>query len=965
MRHLRASTAVAALVLLVGAVLPGFAQQRGLDHDDVLQWKIVDDPSLSPDGEWLAFVLTPMEGDPALTLKAADGDGAALTVRGTGPTFTSDSRHLVYAVPAPESEVDALRLEGKQDEELPKNALAVADIAAVFVDREARLTGIRDLGPVESYEVADEGGWVAYVPAEEEGADETEESEAEPAAGEPARQSEAGESGTEAEGDSDDDKEDGSTLALLNLATGDETRYALVADYEFAEEASVLAFTTSTRDGSGDGAYVVPLDDVTRRALLEGEGRYEQLALSKDGAQVAFLTDRGDVEADQPAFSLYRAGAPGWQAEPLAASGTDGLPDGWWVSEHGDVRFSEGGTLLLFGTAPRPEPEAEDETLEEDRVTLDIWNWKDAYLQPMQLVQAEDERKRTYAAAVHLDTGSVVQLGTIDVPTVRLAAETDAQHALGVTDRPYRQLLSWDGRYNDLYAVDLGTGEHRRIADKVGRFARAAISPAGKYAAWWNGAERQWKVARLDEGEPLTASAAVPHPVWNELDDHPHDPPPYGSAGWTADDGAFLFYDRFDVWRFEPDSGRTVNLTAGAGRAAQVRFRHARTEPELDHIPKGETLWQAFHDKNKQGGFYRGRTDREASPVEIVMADKSFRLRGKAKDANRWLLTREDFGEFPDLWVTDGEIGDMKRVSDANPQQADYRWGSAELVEWTSNDGVELQGMLFKPDGFDSSEQYPLLVYFYERMSDGLNTWRTPRPGSSSVSVPFYVSRGYVMFIPDIPYEIGYPGESALDAVVPGVLSLLDEGFIDRDRIGVQGHSWGGYQIAYMVTKTDLFAAAEAGAPVSNMTSAYGGIRWQTGMSRMFQYERTQSRIGGSLWEATSEYLHNSPLFYADKIRTPVLMMHNDDDGAVPWYQGIELFVALRRLQKPAWLLNYNGEGHGLRRDANRKDWAVRMQQFFDHYLQDAPAPVWMEKGVPAVDKGRTLGTELVPPGSP
>ena len=289
MRHLRASTAVAALVLLVGAVLPGFAQQRGLDHDDVLQWKVVDDPSLSPDGEWLVFVLTPMEGGPALTLKAADSDGAALTVRGTGPTFTSDSRHLVYAVPAPESEIDALRREGKQDEELPKNALAVADIAAVFVDGEARLTGIRDLGPVESYEVADEGSWVAYVPAEaeEEGADGTGESEAETAAGEPARPSKASESGTEAEGDSEDEREDGSTLVLLNLATGDETRYDLVADYEFAEEASVLAFTTSTRDGSGDGAYVVPLDDVTRRALLEGEGRYEQLALSKDGAQVA------------------------------------------------------------------------------------------------------------------------------------------------------------------------------------------------------------------------------------------------------------------------------------------------------------------------------------------------------------------------------------------------------------------------------------------------------------------------------------------------------------------------------------------------------------------------------------------------------------------------------------------------------------------------------------------------------
>ena len=968
MRHPHARTSVVALAtvaLFLAAVLPAPAQQRALDHDDVLHWNTVDDPSLSPDGNWLAFVQAPMEGDPTLTLKAATADGPALTVRGTGPTFTSDSRHLVFAVPAPESDVDALKREGKEGENLPKDTLAVADIAAVFVDGEARLAGIRDLGPVESYEVAGEESWVAYVPAEEDGADGPEESEAETAAGESARQGEASGSGTEAEVDSDDEKEDGSTLVLLNLATGDETRYDLVADYEFAEEAAVLAFTASTKDGSGDGAYVVPLDDVARRALIEGEGRYEQLALSKDGAQVAFLSDRDDSAAEQPEFTLYRAGEPDWRAEPLAASRTDGVPDGWWVSEHGDVRFSEGGALLRFGTAPRPAPEAEDETLEEDRATLDVWNWKDPYLQPMQLVQADDERKRTYAAAVHQDGGSVVQLGTTAVPTVRFAAEADAGHALGVTDKPFRQLLSWDGRYNDLYAIDLAGGEHRPIAKKVGRFARAAISPAGKYAAWWSGAERQWKVARLDGGEPLTASAEVPHPVWNELDDHPHDPPSYGSAGWTADDRAFLFYDRFDVWRFEPESGRTVNLTAGAGRGSQIRFRHARTEPELDHVPEGEALWRAFHDKNKQGGFYRGRTDREASPAEVVMADKSFRLRGKAEDANRWLLTREDFREFPDLWVTDGGITDMQQVSDANPQQKDYRWGSAELVEWISNDGVELQGMLFKPDGFDSSQEYPLLVYFYERMSDGLYTWRTPRPGSSSVSVPFYVSRGYVMFIPDIPYEIGYPGESALDAVVPGVLSLLDEGFIDRERIGVQGHSWGGYQIAYMITKTDLFAAAEAGAPVSNMTSAYGGIRWQTGMSRMFQYERTQSRIGGSLWEATSEYLHNSPLFYADKIRTPVLMMHNDDDGAVPWYQGIELFVALRRLQKPAWLLNYNGEGHGLRRDANRKDWAVRMQQFFDHYLQNAPAPVWMEEGVPAVDKGRTLGTELVTPGSP
>ncbi|MDE0649443.1 MAG: prolyl oligopeptidase family serine peptidase, partial [Gammaproteobacteria bacterium] len=257
------------------------------------------------------------------------------------------------------------------------------------------------------------------------------------------------------------------------------------------------------------------------------------------------------------------------------------------------------------------------------------------------------------------------------------------------------------------------------------------------------------------------------------------------------------------------------------------------------------------------------------------------------------------------------------------------------------------------------SEEYPMMVYFYERSSDGLYGYTAPAPGSSSINRSFYVSRGYLLFVPDIPYRDGYPGESALDAVVPGVLELVEEGFVDADRIGVQGHSWGGYQIAYMVTRTDLFAAAEAGAPVSNMISAYGGIRWQSGRSRAVQYERGQSRIGGSLWEYPLRFIENSPIFTADKINTPILMLHNDEDGAVPWYQGIELFVALRRLGKPVWMLNYNGEAHGLRQRHNQKDWAIRMQQFFDHYLKGAPAPVWMEEGVPAIMKGRTLGLEL------
>ena len=311
----------------------------------------------------------------------------------------------------------------------------------------------------------------------------------------------------------------------------------------------------------------------------------------------------------------------------------------------------------------------------------------------------------------------------------------------------------------------------------------------------------------------------------------------------------------------------------------------------------------------------------------------------------------------------DLDFGDAREISDANPQQSEYVWAIAELARWRSLDGEELQGLVHKPEDFDPARKYPMIVYFYERNSDNLHEHYPPLPHRSVIRPTFYASRGYVVFIPDLVYTVGYPGESALDYVLPGVLSILDRGFIDPARIGVQGHSWGGYQIAYLVTRTNIFRAAAGGAPVSNMTSAYGGIRWGSGLSRMFQYERTQSRIGGSLWEMPLRYIENSPIFMADRVETPLLMMHNDHDGAVPWEQGIEMFVALRRLNKPAWLVNYNDEPHWPLPFRKRRDWNIRMQQYFDHYLMDAPPAEWMVRGVPAVDKGRDLGLELVTDG--
>ncbi|MDD2420326.1 MAG: prolyl oligopeptidase family serine peptidase, partial [Bacteroidales bacterium] len=290
------------------------------------------------------------------------------------------------------------------------------------------------------------------------------------------------------------------------------------------------------------------------------------------------------------------------------------------------------------------------------------------------------------------------------------------------------------------------------------------------------------------------------------------------------------------------------------------------------------------------------------------------------------------------------------KITEANGQQGDFIWGSAELVEWTSYDGVQLQGVVYKPENHDPLKRYPVIVNFYDKNSATLHSYRTPEAHRSTVDYHWYNSHGYVIFNPDVVYKDGYPGESAFNAVMPGISKLIEEGIADPERIGAQGHSWGGYQVAYLATRTNLFAAIESGAPVVNMYSAYGGIRWGTGLNRSFQYEHQQSRIGKTPWESPLRYMENSPIFTMDKVNTPILIMHNDQDGHVPWYQGIEFFVALKRLRKPVWLLNYTGEVHWPQKLKNKIDFQLRMKQFFDHYLKDAPAPQWMEPGISAIE---------------
>ncbi len=935
-----------------------FAQQkRPLDHDVYDGWKSIQEQRVSNDGRWVLYVLDPQEGDSELHVRDLRSNVDHVVPRGKAARFGHDNRYVVFVIKPELALVREHQAENGGVEGEPKDSLGFLDLRSGEIERVER---------VKSYKLPDdEGGWVAYLLEEERAETDTTESEIEEV-GEPG----AGQgSGREVRAEDDDEeKEAGTVLVLRELTSGVERRYENVMEYEFAKDGGRLAYTASSKDSTADGAFLVAVGSVEPTTVLSGPGDYGSPTFDASGEQIAFLANLEDYSADQPAFSLYHYRVGDETATAVASEGRAGIPEDWWVSENGELSFSEDGTRLFFGTAPRPEPEPEEEPPEWEEVKVDIWNWRDPLLQPNQLVQLENELNRTYQAVVHLSGGRVVQLAREDMPNVEVGSNGDVDVALAVTNMPYRQRISWDSpAYYDVYLVDVNSGNRRMVLEELqGR--GADISPGGDYFTWWDGHDLAWYAMSTEGGEPINLTSGIPHPVHDESDDYPMIPGSYGSAGWTDHDGLFLLYDKYDVWAVDPTGTQGPrSVTEGAGRRDNLRFRYVSVDPDEEFVAEDDPLLlSAFDMDNKDAGFYRDRVSGEGQPERLIMVAKSFggRWTGprviKAEDANVYIYTQQSFQEFPDLWASNLSFGNRRKVSDANPQLAEYLWGTAELTHWQSTDGEPLTGLLYKPENFDPNQKYPMMVYFYETYSDRLHSFHSPFGGGSSISESFYVSRGYVVFVPDIHYRVGYPGESAFDCVVSGVQSVVAQGFVDSDRIGVQGHSWGGYQIAYLVTKTDIFAAAEAGAPVVNMTSAYGGIRWASGLSRMMQYERTQSRIGGSLWEELPLYLENSPLFSADRVNTPVLMLHNDEDGAVPWYQGIEYFVALRRLHKPAWLFNYNGEAHGLRKYQNQKDWQVRMQQYFDHYLKDSPAPVWLVEGVPAVKKDKTLGLELV-----
>ncbi len=637
---LRTAAAGLTLALAVTAPLLTAQAQKPLDHSDYDVWNRIEGERLTPDGNWVAYSLVPGDGDRTLVLRETRGSGEWIRPRGAEARFTANSRWAVFSVEPSQEAVDAAKDEGKEGEALPKDSLAVVDLQAL-------VPGVDPGGfvaeRVRSFDVpAAAGEWVAYLLEALPRDDEAEE-----------------------EAEADDEgmgKAEGTQLVLRHLPSDREFRFRDVTDYHFAPDGLALFYAAGNEEGTADGVYRVEVESGTVTPLITGEGEYAQLVLDETGTRAAFVTNRDDWGADPPSFALYVDDAR------VAKEGDPGIPEGWWVNQKGDVTFSEDGTKVFFGTAPRPAPEPDKKADEKDEVALDVWNWQDPYIMSMQLVQADQERDRAYTAVVSADGGPVVQLGTPGVPNVTLGSGGDAAVALGTTDVPYRQLLSWDGGYSDSYTIDVADGSRTLVAERV-RSGQPALSPGSRYVHWWDGFERAWFAKSVDTGEVRDLSEAIPFPVHDLFDDRPEPPGPVGPLLWTEDDAGVVVPDWHDLWLIDP-AGREParNVTEGVGRREGLRFRYVRLDPEAEAVPANEdVLLSAFHLADKSDGFYRDRFDRDREPERLVREDVDFSTSARAEDADVVLLTRQTFREFPDLWVADGALGGLTKISNANP----------------------------------------------------------------------------------------------------------------------------------------------------------------------------------------------------------------------------------------------------------------------------------------------------------
>ena len=907
------------LTVLLALPLALAAQKKPLDHDVYDGWQAVSGTALSPSGHVITYAVNPQEGDGTLYFRIVGkkGDHVIKIPRGYQPRILDNEDFAVCLIKHEFQKTRRAKIKKLTGDKLPQDSVAIVNL------RNGR---IQKFPNVKSFQLGLHAtDQFAFATIDTTFAKKIE-------------------------------KEMGTPVAVYHFADGRIDTLKNIDKFAFSKDGKTLALVQKTdKKHSVVGFYA----DGKTRMLTDTATFHAVPTFDEKGENALYLqamdtTSSGSKHAALWLYDVVRDEA----RELVAADQRRNMPENWGLTENSTYRFSKRLGSIYAGIQEYV-PVKDTNLVSFETAGLDIWKWDAEEIPPRMKANLDRDKRRTFPCLYQ--DGSLIPFNLNKGDRLVFADNYDAEAILEVS--PVNSIESqWNVQGESILTL-IWPGSGRRQEIARGTFDGVQLSPKDKYVIWWDLKERAWFTYDIANGATRNLTGDIDTNFWNEKDDHPALPDPYGIAFWTAEDGKVVLNDRYDLWLVNPTDGNATRLTQGREQKRTYRYMNTKDSEDDPGVGPGETVYlKVFDETTKENGLA------SFQPIGKILQINTLDFGGYtydglkvAKKAPVYAYLKGNFVEPMDLYYTDPGLKPAdrtKKFTAINPQQADYNWGTVELYHWTNFDGKQLEGLLYKPEDFDASKKYPLMCYFYETNSETLYRNIIPQPSWSTVNLTFYTSRGYVVFVPDIAYTPGLPGQSAYNCIVSGVESLAKNPWIDRENMAIQGQSWGGYEVAFLITRTNIFKAAGAGAPVANMTSAYGGIRWESGMSRQFQYEQTQSRIGKDLWSGLELYMENSPLFRLPNVQTPVLIMHNDNDGSVPWYQGIEMFMGLRRLGKPAWLLEYNNEAHNLRERRNRKDLTIRLQQFFDHYLKGAPEPAWMKDGVPTMKKDYYFGYE-------
>lgn len=904
------------LIILFSSSL--FAQEKkALTPNDFAQWQKLESQQISRLGNIVSYAVKAQEDDGSIEIYNTKTKAKSIFERGTKPKISYNEKYVPFLVKPQFQKIRTEKKAKKKKLKLSQDSLKIYDVSkGKIVFQHSR---------IKEFKLPEEAdGYLAFkkIPKKE----------------------------------NKKDKYKTFEIRVLNLTKSDTLDLKYITEYAFDKKGTKLLVVKQGVDSLvKSGVYSINLNNFKEKTIDTSATIYSKISVY-NSTMFSYLRSDDSLKAENKKYKLVLN-----QNSKSIIIDSAKVTTGWKISQYQKPVFSDNGQRLFFGLqVDKPLVEKDTTILDEEKANVDVWSWNDKRIQPEQKSNAKKIKEKSYLSVYHIKTKKFVQLADEKIDGITLDKKGNLLTAIGSSDIEYRASRSYAYPWpNDIYSVNISDGSRKLIVKGIA--GRVKLSPKGNYATYFDRADSSWYNADLKKGKlyKLTSNTEE-RKFYNEDNDIPSLPPPSGQPYWSEDEKFLVINDNYDLWKIKPKgSRRNTNITNEYGFKNKVQFSYSPVEKKQEYLKTDKDIVvKAFNKKNKDYGYYLAdfkKNDPKKIFEKPVMVSKLM----KAKDVDNYIFMQESFYDSPNLFVANASDWKINKVSDTNPQQKNYKWGSVDMISWKSYTGKELDGLMYYPENFDSTKKYPVIIYFYEIYTDRKNKYYAPSPSRSIVNFTYLASNDYLVFVPDIKYEVGQPGQDAFDAVMAGVDKIETLDYVDSKNMAIQGQSWGGYQVAYLVTQTNRFKCAMAGAPVSNMTSAYGGIRWKSGLSREFQYERTQSRLGTDLWSDTDRYLANSPLFMAPKVETPLLMMHNDNDGAVPYYQGIEYFMALRRLNKPVWLLVYNKESHNLKYRKNMKDLTVRMYQFFDYYLKDKPAPKWLMDGVPYIDKGIDYGLEL------